>query len=99
MRMTPQAWSLVWRDCGRVWLEHGTASQRATLRFEAMPPELSQSAGILQSFMANCDAAVTYLGCRGTVVPDFTKARAGVLSIRVEWIAAHELQRLTRSVG
>jgi hypothetical protein len=99
MRMTPQAWSLVWRDCGRVWMDHGKASKRATMRFDGMPTELSQSAGVLQSFMANCDAAIAYLGCKGTVIPDFTKARSGVLSIDVEWTAAQELQRPTGSVG
>jgi hypothetical protein len=85
MRMTPQGWSLVWRECGRAWMD--TVSLRhARMRFENLPPDITESPGIIDSFIANCEAAVAYLKCRGQITARREDLASGRLDIDVVWI-------------
>lgn len=84
MRMTPHAWPLVFRDCGRSWMEPSEGN-RAAMLFEGLPPVIVQSTGILDSFLANCDAAMAYVECEGTIKPGLADLRAGTFDIRIEW--------------
>lgn len=86
MRMTPQAWSLVWRDCGKVWMEDA-GEAHAVMRFEGLPPVLAQSPGVVESFVANCDAAIAYVKCHGKVSAHRERLARGELSIDVTWMA------------
>ena len=84
MRMTPHAWPLVFRDCGRSWMEPGDG-ERATMLFTGLPRAIVASTGILDSFLANCDAALRYTGHTGVVAANYDPLAEGGFSIDVQW--------------
>jgi hypothetical protein len=81
MRMTPHAWPLFFRDCGRSWMEPSAESQ-ATMMFEELPR------AILDSFQANCDAAMRYTGFTGSVTARYEQLGEARFSIDVQWRTA-----------
>jgi hypothetical protein len=90
MRMTPQAWQLLYKDCGRAWMDSADASH-ATMLFEGLPRLITQSAPTLDTFLANCDAAFEHYNCRGTATPGPIDAEQGTFRIDAEW------QRISRT--
>jgi hypothetical protein len=88
MRMTPHAWALFFRDCGRSWMEPAEGS-RATMMFERLPRAVVASTGILDSFQANCDAALRYTGFAGSVTAAYELLGDARFSIDVQWQAAN----------
>jgi len=84
MRMTPHAWPLIFRECGRSWMEP-TGEDRAMMLFEELPRAIIASTGILDSFLGNCDAALHYTGHTGAVNPDYERLAAGGFAIDVQW--------------
>lgn len=84
MRMTPHAWPLVFRECGRSWMEPPGAS-RATMSFAELPRAIVASTGILDSFLGNCDAALRYTRHAGTVVAHYEQLGESRFSIDVQW--------------
>jgi hypothetical protein len=87
MRMTPHAWPLFFRDCGRSWMEPATESQ-AVMSFAELPRAIVTSTGILDSFLGNCDAALSFTHFTGSVVPCYDKLTDGCFSIDVQWLKA-----------
>jgi hypothetical protein len=87
MRMTPHAWPLFFRDCGRSWMEPAEEG-RARMMFERLPHPLLASTGILDSFQGNCDAALRYTGFAGSVTADYEQLGEARFSIDVRWQAA-----------
>jgi hypothetical protein len=85
MRMTPQGWSLVWKDCGSAWMDDST-ERSATMRFENLPNVLTQSPGVIESYLANCDAALAYTKCHGRVQAQRERLTQGELRIAVTWM-------------
>ncbi len=103
LRMTPQGWSLAFKDCGRAWMEDRTedpayeqgpqADGHALICFEDLPHAISMSDGLIESFVANCDAALAYVKCRGQVNADRTSLGRGVLRIEVSWTGKRDSTR------
>jgi len=87
MRMTPHAWPLFFRQCGRSWMEPSEGA-RATMMFEKLPRALLASTGILDSFQANCDAALRYTGFAGSVTASYEQLGDARFSIDVQWEVA-----------
>lgn len=85
MRMTPQAWSLVWRNCGRSWMDRDDAKNQAVMHFDDLPPVMCWSTGIIESFVSNCDAALEYCKKDGKVSPDYSLLKKGGFRIEVTW--------------
>jgi hypothetical protein len=86
MRMTPRAWPLFFRDCGRSWMEP-VGDDRATMLFAELPHAIMASTGILDSFLSNCDAALRYTGFAGSVTPSYEQISEARFSIDVQWHA------------
>ncbi len=84
MRMTPQGWSLVFRDCGKSWMD-AVGTHRAVMRFEGLPRVIAESEGMIESFVANCDAALSYVGYFGKAAAARDELAVGRLSIDVTW--------------
>jgi hypothetical protein len=84
MRMTPHAWPLIFRECGRSWMEP-IADDRATMLFTDLPRAIIASTGILDSFLGNCDAALQYTGYKGEVNASYEGLALCTFSIAVQW--------------
>lgn len=84
MRMTPRAWPLFFRDCGRSWMEP-PGEDRATMSFAELPRAIVESTGILDSFLGNCDAALRFTGFSGSAVASYDQIAAACFSIDVQW--------------
>jgi hypothetical protein len=84
MRMTPHAWPLFFRECGRSWMDPSDA-RRATMMFEELARPLVASTGILDSFQANCDAALSFTGFAGSVTANYELLGDARFSIDVQW--------------
>jgi hypothetical protein len=87
LRMTPQAYSLSFKSCGDVSLHDTGASNRVRLQFARLPPVLRESDATMDCFAGNCDAAIRYLGMRGTVKRHDDDLAQGRLHYLVEWEA------------
>lgn len=84
MKMTPHAWPLIFRECGRSWMEP-IAEDRATMLFAELPRALVASTGILDSFLGNCDAALQFTAHTGTATASYERLAEGAFSIDVQW--------------
>lgn len=84
MRMTPHAWPLFFRECGRSWMEPAEES-RATMMFDELPRAIVESTGILDSFLGNCDAALRYTSFTGSVTGSYDALAQARFSIVVQW--------------
>ena len=84
MRMTPHAWPLFFRDCGRAWMEP-PVDATARMSFVELPRAIVGSTGILDAFAGNCDAALRYTGHTGTVTSSYELLSDGRFSIDVSW--------------
>ncbi len=84
MRMTPHAWPLFFRECGRSWMEPAGAD-RATMEFERLPRAIVTSTGILDSFLGNCDAAMRYTSFVGSVTASYQQLADARFTIDVRW--------------
>jgi hypothetical protein len=89
MKMTPQGWSLVWRECGRAWMD-SVSPRHARMRFEGLPRVIVDSPGIVDSFVANCEAAVAYLKCHGQINAHRDQLAAGRFDIDVTWVVSEQ---------
>jgi hypothetical protein len=69
LRMTPQAYQLVSRDCGVVRVEPGPVAGGVRLSFEGLPAALRVPAWV-EICAGNCEAALAALDLRGTVTTD-----------------------------
>jgi hypothetical protein len=69
LRMTPQAYSLISRDCGVVRVDPGPGPGSVRLTFDALPPQLRVPAWV-EVCAGNCEAALAALDLRGTVTTD-----------------------------
>ncbi len=66
LRMTPQAYQLVTRDCGSVRTESNDGDGGILLTFSELPPPL-RVPGWVEVCAGNCEAALDALGQQGTV--------------------------------
>ena len=86
MRMTPQAWSLIYRNCGRArLLRRSDDEKQACIEIDDLPQEILQSSGTLLSFEANCRAALRYVEFDGRSRTDSSRLTSGTIRIYADW--------------
>jgi hypothetical protein len=80
LRLTPQAYSLIARNCGTPTVTGGERGQPVRLRFEGLPPEL-RTTGWVGLCSGQCEAVLVYLGLQGSVTAQAGQLGDGCLVI------------------
>jgi hypothetical protein len=84
LRVLPNSWDLVTRDCGTVLVEFPSATE-AIVRYSELPAEL-RTHGFSVSSESSPLGIFDALGVRGEVLGDASKLAAeGLLELRVTW--------------
>lgn len=85
LRMTPQAYSLSFKNCGITRLHEMEQQNSVRLQFDGLPSVLHESDAVLACFAGNCDASLGYLGMAGRVTRHDDDRERGRLHFVVEW--------------
>jgi hypothetical protein len=85
LRMTPQAYTLTFKNCGRATLHDTGDDKQVRLQFDELPPALHLSPAAMDAFAGNCDAAIQYVSWRGRVVRYDDDLARGRLHYLVGW--------------
>jgi hypothetical protein len=84
LRMTPQAWHLVTRDCGTC--RTSVEPDGMLLHFEALPPALC-AAGMLLLWSGGCESCIERMGFGGNAEAALDPQRRGAVNVHVQWWA------------
>lgn len=85
LKMTPQAWELVCKDCGRCRVVD-RASGGVSLEFEGVPREL-RVPGMLQLWAGGSESCIERMRFTGSARAEGTFSADGAVAIVVEWDA------------
>jgi len=85
LRMTPQAYSLTFKNCGSASLHDTGKDNQVRLQFDELPPALHLSRAAMDAFAGNCDAAIQYVSWRGRVERHDDDLVRGRLHYLVGW--------------
>jgi hypothetical protein len=85
LKMTPQAWELVSRNCGTCQTTDRPPTA-ITLRFESLPSVLC-NAGMYALWSGGTESCIEKMGYEGWAQADSSHARDGIVEINVEWQA------------
>ena len=89
MRMAPQAWSHIYRNCGHPrYLRRSSDERQACIEIHDLPQEILRSPGTLLSFEANCRAALRYVDFDGRSRTDSPQLTSGTIRIYADWSSA-----------
>jgi hypothetical protein len=80
LKLTPQAYSLIARDCGVIQVEDAEGAVR--LRFDELPA-LLRTPAFVELCHGNCLAVLGFLDQRGSITPDLTRLSRGSFSLAV----------------
>jgi hypothetical protein len=85
LRMTPQAWQLVSRNCGLCRVTD-QQSEGIALRFEALP-HIFRNAAMLALWSGGSESCLSRMDFDGAVDADFDAQRRSAVDVRVSWRA------------